>query len=292
MRVRIAERQRVVEQPALDVGQQVVERALDCIEAKRRLLPRVASHDRYMLGGQVARTDLDTQGHPAQLVIGELVPGSKVVAVVHLHTQTVRAPFLGHRLRGAEHLARARRRCGRSARPRPAPGRPSGQAQAPVVAVSHDQPADEAGRHAPRGRERVVLLAVAPEVARPRRLRRSSCPGSARCPTAAPSGRASAPRSSASRRRPGTAPRPSCDPCAPGSPSRPRPPRDRPRACGGSPPRLRPGSRARCALPATGTRSCAGRAVVASPTGPRWPTGCRAAAGRDSSAPSVNRLPR
>ena len=51
--------------------------------------------------------------------------------------------------------------------------------------------------------------------------------------------------------------------------------------------RLLPRSRAPCAPPARGTRSCAGRAAAAAPSGRRWPTGCRAAAGRGRTASSA-----
>ncbi len=97
MRVRLAERERVVEQPSLHVDQQVVERALDRVEAVGHLLAGIAPRDRDALRRKIARPDLDPQRDAAQLVVGELEPGPQVVAVVDLHAQTVRTPLPGHR---------------------------------------------------------------------------------------------------------------------------------------------------------------------------------------------------
>ena len=71
MAVGLAERDRVVEQGALHVGQQVVEHPLDRVEAVGRLLTGVAAGHGRALRLEVSRPELDPQRHAPQLLVGE-----------------------------------------------------------------------------------------------------------------------------------------------------------------------------------------------------------------------------
>ena len=87
---------------------------------------------------------------------------------------------------------------------------PGRQAQPGVVAVGHDQRADQAGRGAPRGLPDVLLLARCPRRTGCRRPWRSSGPARGWCPSAGPCRRPSWPRRSRCGWRRRSAPGPSC----------------------------------------------------------------------------------
>src|SRR6185295_2637164 len=167
--VRLAERGRVVEQGLLRGVQQALDRAVGAVQAELLLLAGVAPLDRDLVRLQVAEPEVEPQRDPPQLAVGELVPRPQVVTVVYLDADRRATPRpagdraaqlvdgaldRAHLLVGLAGDRHDHHLYGRDRR---------GKAQAAVVAVGHDQPADEAGRHAPRRRIRVVLLAVTPE---------------------------------------------------------------------------------------------------------------------------------
>ena len=101
--MRLAEREGVVEERALDLALQRGERRRGRLHAHRRLRSRVAAHDRHLGRVEVTRADLHADRDAAELGVGELVPRPEIVAIVDLDAEAGVSPALREPLRLAQH---------------------------------------------------------------------------------------------------------------------------------------------------------------------------------------------
>lgn len=110
-----------------------------------RFSPGVADVERDLALGEVARAEVDPQRHPFQLPVGRAPPEAGVDVGVDLD------PGAGR----GDRLAQFARSLGRSALVADdhdrdlGRGDPRRQSQAALVAVAHDQAADQPGRRSP-----------------------------------------------------------------------------------------------------------------------------------------------
>ena len=158
--VLLAVAERLVEQRLLDVVQQRLDSAGKVLELHDRLFAGVAAHEHALALLDVARADLEAQRHALHLVLGEL-PAGAVLGQVDLRADARGLDRLEQLLGLFGHARLVARHWddhqldGRDARR---------QDEALVVAVGHDDRADQAGGHAPRGLlhvlQGVVLIRV------------------------------------------------------------------------------------------------------------------------------------
>ncbi len=153
----------------------------------------------------IPRTELDPHRHALELPFGELVAGPMLIAIVEAHADAARgqvgaqpirdvhhrrALLVGPVDRHDDHLDRGDRR---------------GQAKPGIVAVGHDRAAHHPGAEAPRGGPCVLLLTAGIEEGHVISLGEVLAQEMARAALERLRRRASAPRRSRSRPRPGTA---------------------------------------------------------------------------------------
>ena len=146
----------LVEQALLHVLEQRGDARLELIERDGDLLAVVAADGDAVTGLDVLRTDLDAQRHALHLPVGELPAGAVVAEVAlraqagGLQTRDKLLGLLGHAglvRRDGQHDDLDRRDVRR-------------QHETAVVTVGHDQTADDARGHTPRGLVRIGLLVV------------------------------------------------------------------------------------------------------------------------------------
>ena len=146
----------LVEQTLLNGLEQLVYLLAYLVERDGDLLAVVTAHGHAHAVFDIAGADLDAQGHALHLVLSAL-PAEAVVADIDLDTHTgglYRLVQLGGLLGDAGLMLR-------NGHDDDLNGRYLGrQDEAVVVAVSHDDAADDTGRHAPRGLMGVLELVV------------------------------------------------------------------------------------------------------------------------------------
>ena len=212
----IAERSGLAQQLGLLGLEDRRHRSCQAVERVCRLHALGAERERDLARGDVARSELDADGHAAQLPLDDAPADRDVGVRVELGAdpgarEVIDQPrgLLDDALAGPRHQHDD------------LDGRdPRRQAQAVVVAVDHDRRAQQSRGGAPGRLPRALHARRARPCRRCRRRARSSGPARATCPSAAPCRRASALRTTMRRPRRRTSRARSCARARPGSRAR------------------------------------------------------------------------